>query len=485
MIWLISILSVIGAAAYGMFVWKKPGWGLVTMPLIVAILILVSMADENIVILCAALSIIPVVIALVRWAPCASPLETPWHKTFAIIVLTLFQYLVLLAALTLIFNVLGPLLFVLIVVGVVRSKRTLRYSMAMDILSAIGMSMRQSLPLPMALTAAAECQNRRQARIFRDITSCLVQGLPLSESLRRGYPKCPPELVASIAAAEQMNQLPRIIETLQSDIAEKVNDYNRVRPVHPWYPLLVFVVAFFVVVGLAVFIVPTFSEVLSDMSDGKTQLPASTQYLLEFARYLMGRKGLNAFFITVPMAAVIIYVFTRGFRRRKPQQPGLLSRLEDWLKWHLPVLHWFERTYSQLQLTELLIVGLNAGYPVNITLRNARSLDVNHCLRKLIETWLAQIEQGEKIAIAAHKAGFDKPLAWAFDDSVNKGNTPLILESIEEVYRSRYSYRLNILNSVGCPLMVLSIGLIIGWVVYALFMGAFSILFLTIQNVMP
>jgi type IV pilus assembly protein PilC len=485
MIWLISILSVIGAAAYGIFVWKKPGWGLVTMPLIVTILVIVSMADENIVILCAALSIIPVVIALVRWAPCASPLETPWHKTIAVIVLTIFQYLVLLAALTFIFNVLGPLLFVLIVVGVVRSKRTLRYSMAMDILSAIGMSMRQSLSLPMALTAAAEGQNRRQARIFRDITSCLVQGLPLSESLRRGYPKCPPELLASIAAAEQMNQLPRIIETLQSDMAEKVNDYNRVRPVHPWYPLLVFVVAFFVIVSMAVFIVPTFSEVLSDMSDGKAQLPASTQYILEFAKYLTGRKGLNAFFVTLPLAVFIIYVFTMGFRRRKSQHVKRLTRLEDWVKWHLPVVHWFERIYSQLQLTELLIVGLNAGYPVNITLRNAQSLDVNHCFRQRIENWLARIEQGENIGLAAVKAGFDKTLAWAFDDTVNKGNTPLILESLEEVYRSRYSYRLNILNSVGCPLMVLSIGLMVGWVVYALFMGAFSFLFVTLQNITP
>lgn len=483
--WLSITILIACVAAFCFFVWKRPGGGLILMPFLMAVIIFTGSIRENIPVICLGILLFPITILLVRLTPTAGRLETPWYKTFASIVLTIFNYLFLLAAMILVFRYLGPVLFVLFVVGVIRYKMTHRYSLALDILSAIGMSMRQSLPLPMALNAAAQGQKRRQARIFTDIAYWLTQGWPLAESLRRGYPKCPPELLASIAAAEKMNQLPQAIDTLQEDIAEKVNDCKRVRPVHPWYPVLVIVAAFFIIMGLAIFIVPTFSQVLSDMSDGQARLPASTQALLDFSRFISARKGLNALLMTLAILGISLYFLSNSFRKRNPQSMRTINKIEDWIKWHLPLLHWFERTYSHLQLTELLKVALRAGYPVNTTLRHALGLDVNNCFRGRMNEWLIRIERGEYIADSALRCGFDRTFVWAFDNKINKGNTVEILESLEDVYRSRYSYRSNLLNAIGCPLMVLGLGLLIGSVVYAMFMGAFSILFATLQYTMP
>ena len=163
--------------------------------------------------------------------PSSSPLETPWYKSFAMAVITVFQYLILLAIMIFIFNVFGLLFFLLFVITVVRYKQTHTYSLALEILSSIGMSMRQSLPLPMALTSAAHGQKQKEAKIFpQALPIGFPRGIRCRNRLARGYRKCPPELLAAIAAAEKMDQLPKAIETLELDIEEKVNDYKRTRP---------------------------------------------------------------------------------------------------------------------------------------------------------------------------------------------------------------------------------------------------------------
>lgn len=482
---LTEILAVIGCLGYCFFAWKRPGPALILLPLALGAILFAGMVEESIFLLVLSGCMLVLTIAIVRWAPSAGSLETPWHKAFAGIVLMIFRYLLLLAALTFVFHVLGPILFILFVVAVVTFKMAGRYGMALDILSVIGMSMRQSLPLAASLDAAAQNPKNRQGRILARIAYWLTQGWPLSESIRRGYRQCPPELLAAIATAEKMNQLPQAIAHLEADISEKINRMKKVPPVHPTYPIAVLVIAFCIVLGLSIFILPTLSEIVSDTSNGQAQVPVSTQLFLDFAGYMMSRHGLNACRVIIPFVAIILYCLSGSRRRRNPEHLRLLNRMEDWVKWHLPAVHWFERMYSQVRLTEMLRVGLRAGYPLHTTLRNAMGLDVNHCFRGRMQNWAQQVEQGQHAGEAARQCGFEKTLVWAFDDRINKNQTLGILESLEEIYRSRYSYRLTLVNSIGWPFVILGLGLLVGSVVYAMYMGVFHILFVTLQYTMP
>jgi len=172
-------------------------------------------------------------------------------------------------------------------------------------------------------------------------------------------------------------------------------------------------------------------------------------------------------------------------RKRTPDSPRFLSGLGDQIKWHIPVLHWFEKTFGNLYLVQTLRVGLAAGYPVNTILRNALGLDVNRCYQKRLKKWLKKIEAGDNIAQSAKACGLDKMLAWAMDEKVNKGNAPQILEGLEEVYRNKYNYRKNVLAAAIWPLVVLCMGLVVGYVVYAMFIAIFSTITVTLQYTIP
>lgn len=464
------IIAVIVFSGFCLFTWKMPGWGLVLMPFMMTGIIISGIVLNDVVIFTIGIVLFPATIGIVRWAPQSSPLETPWYKTVAKAVMLFFQYLFILFIMGYAFNVFGGLLFILLVIGIVRYYQVCKYSLSLEIITTIGMSMRQSLPLPMSLTTAAYGQKYKTAKIFNHIAYWLTQGYSLSESIRRGCPKFPPELLATITVAEKMNQLPNAIETIRADIAEKIDDYKKLRPVHPWYPIFVLLIMFFILLGLMYFIVPTFAEVLSDMSDGMAGLPWLTQQLLNFANWLKGRHGLNILVLLILFLWFTLYLTYVRFRKRNPESPKPLSVIGDYLKWHLPVLHWFEANYSQLQLTEILKIGLRAGYPVNLSVRNALGLNMNQCYRNRISKWLVRIEAGDSLVESASQCGIGRTLAWALDGSINKGNTSLILETLEELYRSRYNYRLNLLNAVLCPLMVIGLGICVGLVVLGMFL---------------
>ena len=138
-----------------------------------------------------------------------------------------------------------------------------------------------------------------------------------------------------------------------------------------------------------------------------------------------------------------------------------------------------------VQTAELLRLSLSAGCPINDAIDSTLSLDVNHGFRKRLRRWLQKVQRGDNIAEAARKSRLGSPLAWAFDDTVNQGNTLSILEMLESFYRSNYSYYVNLARIILWPCITLLMGSIVGFVVYAIFMPGIHIITSLMHMVHP
>ncbi len=150
----------------------------------------------------------------------------------------------LLVALVAVFKPLGLIFWTVFVGSVVHYKMTRGHAITMHVISTIGAGMRQNLPLTAALEAAAANQKDVHAVTLRRISKWLVKGYSLSEAVKRGYPKCPADVVATIAAAEKINQLPQAIKSIEQNLLERLDASRRVEPVSPAYPAVVLLVAF-------------------------------------------------------------------------------------------------------------------------------------------------------------------------------------------------------------------------------------------------
>jgi len=226
---------------------------------------------------------------------------------------------------------------------------------------------------------------------------------------------------------------------------------------------------FFIVLALMTFVIPQVTLVLEEMTEG-ARLPAPTRLLSRFANFIAYEYGwlIALALALIGLAAAAVSIFIR-FRPRRSQEPYLISRIGDFIKWHLPVLHWFEKNYSMVQVVELLRLSLNAGCAVNDAIANTLNLDVNNRFKKRLQKWLAKVEAGDNIAAAARESRLGNTLAWAFDDRVNQGNTLAILETLESFYRSNYNYRVNLARFIMWPCVTLIMGAMVGFIVYAIF----------------
>lgn len=469
---------------YAVLGYVRPRFALLTLPFMVFAILCAGIGYERVDYSLFAGVLLVVTLGAVAWSG-RDPESQEWFHRWA------FWVLVVIAAsasVTLFFVGLGmigagfvlPLFFFLGIVAMVASiisyGITNRAAMVMHVFSTLGTSMRQNLPLPMALDCAATGRENSLAWTLRRIKKRLVQGYSLAESVRQGYPQCPGRALALLTAAERVGQLPAAIEAIEADAHSRAAERNRLRPVHPLYPVVVLTIMFLLVLGLMTFVMPQYKAVLQEMVQG--ELPAATQILLRVSgliAYHYGGLILLVIFLGWLVAGPALWLRGR-FCPRRPDRPYRLSQIGDWLKWHLPILHWFEHNRSTLLVVEWLQLCAKAGSPVNEAIRGALELDVNLCYRKRLARWLECVERGDNIAGAARRCKLGTALAWALDEGTGAGDAPTVLAMIEGYYRSNYSYRANLARFILWPCAIIALGVTVGFVVYAIFTPGVAVL---------
>ena len=473
---LIAIIVFIGIYIYlGL---KKPVTALLTCPLAaITMFVLGGINEQPDTMFGAALLFVITLISILFSK--YDPEKGNWPRTFVRLFLAITFFISL--SITLIV-LLGPLGIVGIALGIflvgsiIAYLLTTKYSTAAYVISTIGASIRQNLPLPMALEAASSNMEDYRARILFRIKKWLVQGYSLSESIKRGYSACPGYAIAMISAAEKIDQVPLAMEAIEANMGAQANEKRRIRPVHPIYPIIVFCFMFVAVSGLMLFVIPQFATTIGEMTEmGK--LPALTRSVMGITNFIIKDHGI-AFLCLVIFFVLFILpmsVYLR-LRPRRPDKPYLFSRIGDFLKWHLPILHWFEKNFSMVQVVEMLRLSLNAGCPVNNSIAYTITLDINNCFKKRLKNWLKKVENGDNISEAIKQSKISPSLAWAFDDKVNQGNTLSILETLEAFYRSNYSYYINLGRFIFWPCVILALGIMVCIVILSIFLPSISII---------
>jgi type II secretory pathway component PulF len=469
----------------GVLTFYKPGLGLVAGIVLSVFMAMYGITFELVEIFAAALFIFFATLLITAFGPRRE--GSKWARIWArrvlmaciLILLTIsaFAFLGVWGGFGLIF----VQLFIGAVIGAFAASELARSSY---VITTIGSSMRQNLPLPMALEMAAVGQDERRADILRNIKKWLVEGYSLSESLRRGYPKCPGYITAMVAAGERIGQVPQTIGALEQDLVAKANTSKKVRHVPLLYPPIVLLVMFVIVLMLITFIIPKYKSVLSEMAGSK--LPASTNALIAIAGFFTKGHGTLIILLSGLLFLVcgIIYIRVKS-RPRRVEKPYLISRVGDFIKWHTPFIRWYEWCCAMQRIAGILRLSLNAGCTVNEAIANALRLDINECFRREVKNWLAMVERGDDIGLSARQCGMGSAMAWAFADVHNHRNTLDILDTLETSYRWGYSRAATLARFIIGPCETICLGLMVGFIAYAMFSPIVTIIHATANSMMP
>jgi type IV pilus assembly protein PilC len=288
-----------------------------------------------------------------------------------------------------------------------------------------------------------------------------------------------------VAAGERIGQIPQAIGALEQDLVAKASTSKKIRHTHTFYPPIVLLFIVMQVLLLMVFVMPKFREVLMEMG-GDTQLPAATKTLVTIAEFFT--NGLGSWFglglALLVLVWGVVYIRVRA-RPRRVEKPYRISRIGDFLKWHLPFIRRYEWCTAMQRIAGLLRLSLNAGCTVNEAIANTLRLDINECFKRGLKEWLARVERGDDIGQSAQQCGMGGAMAWAFADVHNHRNTLDILETLETSYRWGYSRAAALARFIIGPCETICLGLMVGFIAYAMFSPMIAIIYATANSITP
>jgi type IV pilus assembly protein PilC len=230
------------------------------------------------------------------------------------------------------------------------------------------------------------------------------------------------------------------------------------------YPVVVLFVAFVIVMGLMLKVIPTFAEVLKDMSDGKAKLPGITLALLAGSEWLQGRKGLNAGIVaTVPFILMGLFRLAKQFH---------VTRFGiDWLTLHLPVISQVAYKTTVARWTRTLATLIGAGVPILEALNITRETSDNEVYVRMLGKVHAAIRQGDTFANPLRQSKtVDSIVVNMVDVGEETGDLDKMLMKVADNFDEDADVLVSGLMSLLEPVLIVFLGLIVGTIVIAMFM---------------
>lgn len=300
-------------------------------------------------------------------------------------------------------------------------------------------------------------------RVIGYVADDIEGGATLSEAMGK-YPRCFNRLFVNMVAAGEVGGVLDIILQRLADFMEKAEKLRAKVKGAMVYPTVVMVVALSIVMGLMIFIIPVFGEVLSDLGDGAT-LPALTQSLMDFSDWLLARNGLNAIIVIVtPFIIVMFFKLLRQFTM------GRLVLDTIKLK-YLPVVKKITYKTSVARWTRTLGTLISAGVPILEALNIARETSGNEVYANMLAKVHHAIRQGDTFANPLRQSkSVDSLVVNMIDVGEETGDMDKMLDKIANNFDDDADVLVGALMSMLEPVMIVILGVLVGTIVIAMFL---------------
>jgi type IV pilus assembly protein PilC len=294
-------------------------------------------------------------------------------------------------------------------------------------------------------------------RIIGYVADDIENGCTLSEAMGK-YPGCFNRLFVKMVAAGEVGGVLDVILARVADFMEKNEKLKSKIKGAMIYPAAVMSVALFIVMGMMIFVIPIFSQVLEGGS-----LPALTQALMDISKWLAGRYGVNA--AIVAFSPFILYLIFKLIGRFKAGRFGL-----DWLKLHLPIMKQIVYRTAVARWTRTLATLIGAGVPILEAINIARETADNEIYSRMLGKVHSAIRQGDTFANPLRQSKtVDAIVVNMANVGEETGDLDKMLMKVADHFDEKADVQVSAMMSLLEPLMIVTLGLVVGTIVLAMF----------------
>ncbi|MFN0059062.1 MAG: type II secretion system F family protein [Planctomycetota bacterium] len=294
------------------------------------------------------------------------------------------------------------------------------------------------------------------------ITQEVEGGSTFSEALQR-FPKTFNTLfVAMVRAGEAGGVLDVILNRLSEFMEKSLRLKKKVRGAMI-YPIAVIMVATVILVVIMTQVVPSFKSMFADIGQ---QLPMATQLLLDASEII------KSYWWAAPAVVFLIWLGMRYASRT--EQGGLML---DKFKLKVPVFGQIIKKSTISRFCRTLGTLISSGVPILDALSIVREAVGNRVVAHAITSVHGSIREGETIAEPLAQSGvFDPLLVNMIDIGEETGELDKMLNKIADNYDLDVDVLVDAMSSLLEPVLIVGMGLVVGFIVIALFMPLVSII---------
>ncbi len=300
---------------------------------------------------------------------------------------------------------------------------------------------------------------------FREVTSEIREeirgGSSLSDAFAKFPNSFPPLYIAAMKAGEKTGDLAETL-TRFLEYQKRVETIRDKVKSASFYPLLLIIAAFVVVVFLMLFVVPSFTQIYTDAN---VELPLMTQILIGIST-LVGQY----WYLSIIVALVSVPLFKSVLHSTR----GRLG--VDRFLLRLPFIGGLKVEYALSSFNRTLGTTLASGTPLVTAMQMSRGTLNNLHLEQEMTQATRRVEEGSSLSESLDRAGFYPPLALRM---VNVGETSGsltdMLGDIADYYEAEVERRLTRLTTMIEPILMMTMGLMIAFIIVAMYIPIFQL----------
>jgi type II secretory pathway component PulF len=299
--------------------------------------------------------------------------------------------------------------------------------------------------------AHQQCVKPALRNTLRQIYDDLSNGISISVAMQRQTEVFGEVYVAGIAAGEASGQITEVLTRIGEMLRKEIRLRSTVRGALA-YPLALMIISMFVITALMTFVLPRFGGIFKDMG---VATPASTQLLLALSTSVQTHGWLWGLGLAAAVFGAVRLRSTEAFCRYRDRVALSLFLVRD-----------VTRSLLVGRTFRLLGVMLQSGVPLPEALQLSRSSVQNRCYRDLFSTLLSEVLNGRGLGQSLSLAPFiPADAAQMASTGERTGKLGPVLQMVGEFYEDDGERRLQELMKLLEPLIVVVMGVIVGFIV--------------------
>lgn len=322
--------------------------------------------------------------------------------------------------------------------------------------------MAAGLPILRSLSILTEqATNKRLKNALVSVHENIQEGEALWQALAKHPDIFSPIFINMIRAGEMGGVMEPILERL-SEHLEREQEINSKIKSASIYPTIILCLAIVMVIGIIVFVMPTFVTMFQD--SGVT-LPAPTRALLAFSNFLR-----NDWLFLIVGISVLVYVLKRIGRT-----PGG-RYFYDSLYLKLPVLGNTLSRIAVARFARTMGTLVKSGIPILQALEVVQDVVGNAVVSRAIADARESIKEGDPISIPLQATGIFEPMVvQMIAVGEETGSLDEMLVSMAQYFDREIMYMIDSLMAVVEPLLIMLVAVLVGGIVVATLMPIFDI----------